>query len=373
MLEEHLGYVSDAVRRERFAAAVSRVVRGGEQVVDLGSGTGILALLCLRAGAAKVYVIDSTAMIEVARQSLTQAGYADKCVFIHAFSTRASLPGKADMVICDQVGYFGFDAGILEYLADATRRFLKPGGFTLPRRIDLLLAPIQSDRCDRTAKGWQSDAIPPEFHWMAQLSVNSKHAVNFLPEEIAGPPTALGSLQLGSDDLQFLEWNTELSVEQPGLVHGLGGWFNCELAAGVWMTNSPLDPARVQRSQVFLPFHEPLKVATGDVLAVTLMARPADNVLSWEARLRGSDQVRSQSTWSGGLIAASELVLRNPVHVPRLNPFGHARNTVLDSCDGVRSIAQIEEAVMDRHGALFSGRASVSKFVAEVLSKDAIQ
>ena len=68
MLDEHLGYVADRIRLERFEAAVAAAVRPGDRVADLGCGSGVLGLLCLQAGAGRVIGIDSTAMLEVARR-----------------------------------------------------------------------------------------------------------------------------------------------------------------------------------------------------------------------------------------------------------------------------------------------------------------
>ena len=45
MLDEHLGYVADRTRLEQFRAAFAKVVCAGDQVADLGCGSGILGLL----------------------------------------------------------------------------------------------------------------------------------------------------------------------------------------------------------------------------------------------------------------------------------------------------------------------------------------
>jgi hypothetical protein len=52
MLEEHLGYVGDRVRLERFQAAIAKAITAGDRVADLGGG-GYLALPCLRMGAGR--------------------------------------------------------------------------------------------------------------------------------------------------------------------------------------------------------------------------------------------------------------------------------------------------------------------------------
>ena len=53
MLDEHLGYVADRIRLERFRAAIAKAITAGDRVADLGCGSGILGLLCLRAGAGR--------------------------------------------------------------------------------------------------------------------------------------------------------------------------------------------------------------------------------------------------------------------------------------------------------------------------------
>ena len=47
-----------------------------------------------------------------------------------------------------------------------------------------------------------------------------------------------------------------MRIERDGTMHGLAGWFDCELADGVSMTNSPLSDRAIDRSQAFLPIEE---------------------------------------------------------------------------------------------------------------------
>ena len=67
MLDEHREYLADRARTALFRRAIKAVVRPGDVVLDLGSGTGVLGLLALKAGAARVYQVDESPMIEVAR------------------------------------------------------------------------------------------------------------------------------------------------------------------------------------------------------------------------------------------------------------------------------------------------------------------
>ena len=370
MLKEHLGYVADPVRLEQFRAAVAKVVKRGDTVVDLGCGSGILGLFCLQAGASEVYEVDSTAMLEVARESLTRAGLGDRAVFIQGKAQQVELPERVDVVICDQVGYFGFDYDIILSLRDASQRFLKPGGASIPSRLRLQLAAVESNKCQALTEGWRSAGVPAEFHWLRQHAVNMKHAVDLTREELLGAPSDLGSVDLCEANPDYFSWTTELRIERDGLMHGLGGWFECELAEGVWMTNSPVSDRAIQRHQAFLPIGEVVEVKSGDSVKATIMARPAENLLAWEVEFSATGQKFSHSTWQGELLAEAEIARRNPAHVPRVNREGRARMTVLAYCDGQRSVQEIEQAVLRDHPALFPSGEEICRFVAQVLGRD---
>ena len=118
MLNQHLDYLSDRRRLSSFKDSIGRVVRDGDRVIDLGCGSGVLGLMSLRAGASHVYAIDDTAMVTIARQTFKREGLANKATFFSVKSFLAELPETADVVVCDHVGYFGFDYGIVDVLRD---------------------------------------------------------------------------------------------------------------------------------------------------------------------------------------------------------------------------------------------------------------
>lgn len=370
MLEEHLGYVADRVRLEQFKAAVGRVLRPGDGVADLGCGSGILGLLCLQAGAARLFAIDSTAMIEVARQTLTRAGLAAQVSFIRGHSQRIELPEPVDVVVCDHVGYFGFDYGIVHTLQDARRRFLKPGGRLIPTRINLWLAAIESADCNHKAEGWKADGVPPEFHWLRHHAANATHGVEVRRDALLSTPVHLAEIDLRTDNPDLFSWMAEIRIARDGVMHGLIGWFECELAEGVWITNSPLSDHAIRRPQAFLPINEGVVTRAGDRVAVTVMARPADNLVAWVVEFAGTGRRFSHSTWQGMLLTPQDLMRSNPDRVPQLSREGRGRITVLGYCDGRRTAREIEQAVLRDHPGLFPSAEEISRFVAQVLGRD---
>jgi protein arginine N-methyltransferase 1 len=370
MLHEHLSYVADRIRMELFQSAIAKTVRAGDRVGDLGCGSGILGLLCLQAGAQRVYGIDCTAMIEVARETFARAGLAERTVLMRGHSQRTELPEKVDVVICDHVGYFGFDYGIVDMLQDARRRFLKPGGRLIPAAIRLHLGAIESQPALDTAHGWAAEGIPTEFRWLRHSTVNEKHGLRLPADALLGSPVALGNIDLYADQPDYFSWTAKLVIEREAAVHGLVGWFACELAEGVHMTNSPLSREAIDRPQAFLPIDEAVPVRDGDIVTATIMARPAERQIAWVVEFPASGRRFSHSTWQGMLLAPEDLIRAQPERVPRLSREGKARLIVLRYCDGQRSARDIEHAVLRDHPGLFPSPEEISRFVMQVLGKD---
>lgn len=368
VLDEHLGYLADSARLDLFKTAIASTVQSGDRVADVGCGSAVLGLLCLQAGAAHVDAIDSTAAIEIARKSLTQAGWAAHVNFIHGYSYQVDLPERVDVIICDHVGYFGFDYGLIGMLADARRRFLKPGGRLIPGRLRLQLGAVESEKSSQLAEGWQAPGIPSEFHWVRQHGVNTKYAVKLQGHEILSEPAVLGSIDLRSDNPDFFSWTVQLTMNRDGVVQGLAGWFECELAEGVWMTNSPLSDHAINRQQAFLPISEALTVKAGDIINATVMARPADHLIAWEVSHLATGKKFSHSTWQGDLLMQEQLLRNRPDRAPRLSRHAQARSVVLGYCDGKLSVAQIHDAVLREHPELFPSLEEIKRFVTAVLA-----
>ena len=368
VLDEHLGYVADAIRLDHFRSAIAQAVQPGDRVADVGCGSAVLGLLCLQAGAGHIDAIDSTAAIEIARQSLTKAGWSEKASFIHGKSFQVELAQTVDVVICDHVGYFGFDYGLIEILADARRRFLKPGGRLIPGRLRLQLGAVESDKCRQLAEGWAAPGIPPEFHGLRQQGINTKYAVNLQPDDVLAGPAELACIDLQVDNPDFFSWSVELTLARDGTLHGLAGWFECELAENVWITNSPLSAQAIKRPQAFMPIDGPLAVKQGDVISATVMARPADHLIAWDVRHPASGRKFSHSTWLGDLLMQEQLSKTRPDHVPQLSHLARAKAVVLGYCDGRRNVGQIQADVLREHPSLFPSPAEITRFVAAVLS-----
>ena len=221
MLDEHSVYVSDPMRVNFFRSAIEKVLEPGAVVCGCGLWVGGSGAYLSSSWGFSVIGIDSTAMFEVARESFRRAGLLGQIELIRGLSFRVEPSVRADIVICDHVGCFGFDYGVIDLLKDARERFLKPSGIVVPSRIRLMLGAVQSEEAWKKVDVWRREQVPSEYNWIATLGVNTKHLLELSREEILGPPCELGVIDLTAANPDFFSWTAELVPERNGVLHGL--------------------------------------------------------------------------------------------------------------------------------------------------------
>ena len=375
VLDEHRGYLADRVRLAAFERAIAVTVKPGNVVIDLASGTGILGLLATRAGAARVYAVEETALGGLAREIAAANNVADRIRVVRGWSTWVTLPELADVVVSDQIGHFGIEAGAFEYFADARRRLLKPHGRTIPTTIAWRCAPVECSPLREAIDFWRhpragfdlSSVVPPAegsgFPIVLERDALLAAAVTIASAPVdALPPSGLVT---GEADFQ---------IDRPGTFDGIGGWFVAELAPGITFTNGPDVAERVNRRQVVLPI-APLTVERGDRVHLRIRFRPLTLMVDWQVVVTGADgrerTRQRRSTFQGMLIAPEDLTAKNPLARPTLSTRGEARRRALELCDGSHTVQEIESELRRTYPEMLPGDAEASAFLSEVLGHDA--
>jgi protein arginine N-methyltransferase 1 len=371
ILDEHRHYLSDAVKIDAFRRAIAEVVRPGDVVCDLASGTSILGLFACEAGAARVYSVEITGMVEVARAIAAANNVADRLIPVLGSSTEVQLPEPVDAIICDQVGHFGVEAGLIQFGADARNRFLKPGGVMLPSAVSLHLAPVEVPEQAARVEFWNGRPAGFDFSSVRQWAAHTGYPTTFELGALLGTPAESGRFEMATVTPAAFKLSAELQIERPGTLHGIGGWFRAQLSPNVALSNGP-GRGRLNRQNVFFPVDRPLEVLPGDTVRVGMHVIPTGTLLAWNVRVdRGATTLGRfrHSTLNGMLMAREDLRRMKPDFAPTLTARGAARLSVLTLCDGTRQLADIEQAVFERHPALFANAAEAGAFVAEVVTR----
>ena len=112
LFDDYRDMLADDVRMSAYAAAIERVVKPGDIVIDLGAGLGILSFLAVKAGAARVYAIEKGDAIELARQVAAHNGLDDRIEFVASNSNdvlASQLERPADVLLSETLGSFAVE------------------------------------------------------------------------------------------------------------------------------------------------------------------------------------------------------------------------------------------------------------------------
>lgn len=279
-LNEHARYLADQIKMRAYRQAIRHAMADGRKtVLDLGSGTGILGLLAAEEGAERVYAVDSGPIIGPAADVAESSAIGDAIVHLHASSMDVELPEQVDIAICDQIGGFVHDAGILQHFADARRRHLAPDGLLIPGNFRLFLAPASCTKLRDQIKLWDSHPEGFDFSTFRDLAVNSEHRVDAEDCQLLSHGVLVA--EFAADHDEAIVGSGSALIDRGGLCDGLVGWFEADLGGGASLTNHPTDSGRMQRWCNFYPIARAQHVEPGGQVDFEVDVRPQLPAVTW--------------------------------------------------------------------------------------------
>src|SRR5262245_39237507 len=146
----HFRLVRDAARNNAYAGALRRAIHPGCRVLEIGTGTGLLAMMAARAGAGAVVSCEVNPIVaRLAQETIAVNGYADRVRTIARHSTALDaardLGGRADVLVSEIFSNDAVGEGALPAIEDAWGRLLHPDAIVIPARVRIVVA-LADDR-----------------------------------------------------------------------------------------------------------------------------------------------------------------------------------------------------------------------------------
>jgi protein arginine N-methyltransferase 1 len=309
-IDDHHRFLDDPPRLDAFSRAIAEMVRPGDVVADLGTGTGVHAFLACRAGASKVYAVEKTGIAAYARRVAADNGFGDRVVVLRGHSEALDLPERVDVVLSDMVGGIGFIKDGTETLRDVRRRWLKPGGRIMPEASTTWIAPIEQRKLYEHVDFWSSPVRGFDMSALRRPAANTHYPHFFEPGDLLAPGVPVIECDHREVCPDVVRGAARFTIERSGTLHGLAGWSTARLSPSVTFTNAPGAPGRIRRHNGFLPIERAVLVEPGDVIEAEIVIRPSDFVIVWRARCRRGAELLGefqQSTLSGMLLTREDL------------------------------------------------------------------
>ncbi len=354
--------------RERIAAyteAIRAAVKPGSVVLEIGCGTGAMALLACKFGARRVYAIEPDAAINLGPQAARDNGCADRIVFHHALSTEVSLPERCDVLISDLRGSIPLYGTHLRDLMDARERLLTPEATWICQTDTFHLAAVEAPNGRHQVQAWWDGS-----RWGLDLNSALRYATNSLIRQ----PCALESLVTTSAAWASIHYPTLRSPHAHGAVvltatrdavaHGLAGWFEATLFGGARFSNAPGRTPSVY-GNTFLPWPEAVALRTGDRVEVKIDALLSGSGYEWNwattVRREGQAQPIAefkQSTLRGHIIDPEMLRRSSSAYRPQVTPQAEEERFLLERIDGETSQGDLAAALRSRFPERFADQAA---------------
>lgn len=276
-LARHDDMLADRARVDTYFEAISKHVREGDEVIDLGTGTGLLSCFAARAGAGVVHAVEYGPIIDAARDVAEENGITN--IAFHPVSSREfTLPHRVDVIVHEQLGAGLFNEHVIANVVDLRDRLLKQGGLILPHRLRLFIAPVQAQEPVYAPFAWEQKlhgltfrSLRPyaEAHPEGYLyrGYNPPRLDAFLAE--ARPIVDVDLLTVVPDELPGCVRYVE-TASRDGVLHGFCVFFEAHFDEELSITTSPVDPARAVHWAVPILRAQRREVKAGDIVSLAL-------------------------------------------------------------------------------------------------------
>jgi protein arginine N-methyltransferase 1 len=280
--------LADRPRMSFYAQAIARHIQPGDRVIDLGTGTGILAALASRRGAARVHAIDHSDILTQAR-ALAEANGVRNIDFIATHSTEFFVDERVDVILHEQMGDYLFDESMVANVIDLRDRLLKRGGLILPAHFDVFCEPIKIRDSRVVPFIWELEVHGYDYSSLEPQRPEDRgyyHLVSSDPtlvEHFLGEPEPVLSIDLHTLDEADLPHRLAFNrrIVNPGRLDGYAVYFRARVDGDLTLGTSPLDPRRAPHWGFRILRTERDHFAAGDEIEVTLNVGQWTNLDSW--------------------------------------------------------------------------------------------
>jgi SAM-dependent methyltransferase len=275
----HIEMLNDRGRVTHYLRAIRQTVRQDDLVLDIGTGTGLLAVAAAQAGARHVYAIESSAIAKSAEAVFRANDVADRITLIEGYSTQISLPERANVLVSELIGNDPLAEAILEVTRDAKERLLTEDARLVPNRLKVFGLPVTLPTVELNKRTFQAESVAAWRNWygidfspLAQVGRTVPQSFPFNPAlarhwKILGDPLLLTDLDFATLPAVAIDTKATMTTKVSGQLDAILLFFELELASGINHSTHPAcvrDDNHWQSPLWILP--EPLPVKRGDRL-----------------------------------------------------------------------------------------------------------
>jgi len=146
----HFAMLNDHDRNSFYKKALTEAVKPTDIVLEIGTGSGLLAMMSAQAGAEHVYAVEANRDLTALAQKLIKQNDLDKKItVINKLSTHVKvgedIPRKANVLVSEILGTLLLGESALAFVSECRQRHLAPGATIIPAAGSQFISLIQSE------------------------------------------------------------------------------------------------------------------------------------------------------------------------------------------------------------------------------------
>lgn len=151
----HFPMLADEGRNNAYNKALQKVIQATHQVLDIGTGSGLLAMMAARAGAKQITACEmNTSLAEVAERIVVKNNYSKQIKIVSKKSTAVDIgvdmPEKADVLVSEILDSGLLGEGVFPSIRHAKKELLKENAIIIPKSADVYGVLVQCDEMKKT-------------------------------------------------------------------------------------------------------------------------------------------------------------------------------------------------------------------------------
>lgn len=267
----HWSMLRDRARTRAYRKAIEMSVQPGMLVLEIGAGTGILAMMAARAGAEHVYTVEANPLLaRIAEQCLAQNGFADKVTVLAMHSTEMvighDIPRACDLLLHEILSCTVLGEGLAPTLHHATAQLLQPGAPLLPEFIGIE-AVLSGDMTASETPWWSVEGL--ELAPLALLDAAAHGIPGKAERKRLSSPVGVAEIDLhGPHLMQSRSFKGPLEATRTGRVTGVEQWMKICFPGGVVLSSD--DPGS-HWGTCYHPFGASRDIAPGEEIDIEVV------------------------------------------------------------------------------------------------------
>jgi type II protein arginine methyltransferase len=263
----HFPMMADAVRNDAYDQALRRAAPG-KRVLDIGAGSGLLAMMAARAGAAAVTTCEAVPAIAAAAREIIERNGFSESIALHAkrsdqLKIGREMWARANVLVTETFSSGLLSEGVLPTIEHAREHLLTPDAVVIPKRAaarGYLIggATIEAQAYASHAAGFDLSSF--------NLFASSKFGLHLdrLPHEILSDDFEIFSFDLNESHFPAERKLISVLPRQSGRCVGVAQWLKLDLDAETTYENRPAADAGANGwMHVVYRFPEPIELKAG--------------------------------------------------------------------------------------------------------------